>query len=229
MNNPKISIIIPLYNAEKYFSEAINSIIDQAIHSFEIIVVDDASTDESIKVARQFDDKITLLELPKNNGSGAARNRGIEIATGDYLAFIDADDLWCKGRLEKQLNLLENNPDIDVVFGQVEQFISPELPLEDQSKLRAELKKMPGYVAGGMLIRKKTFMKVGLFDEKLELGEFIDWYSRAKDLGLKIQMTDEVVLKRRIHTTNMGVYKKQHLKDYTSVLRAALARKRMNK
>jgi glycosyltransferase involved in cell wall biosynthesis len=223
----KISVVIPLYNAEKYLDQAISSIISQKMKPFEIIVVDDGSSDGSLKVAEQYGDKIKLVKLLKNTGCGAARNRGIEIATGEYLAFIDADDLWCEGRLEKQLNYLVNNPVFDMVFGQVEQFISPELSSEHKSKLRAELKKMPGYAAGGMLIRKDTFLKVGLFDEKLELGEFIDWFSQAKDMGLKIHLTEDVVLKRRIHTSNMGVYKKQHLKDYTSVLRAALARKRM--
>jgi hypothetical protein len=85
---------------------------------------------------------------------------------------------------------------------------------------------MPGYLAGPMLIKKETFLKVGLFNEKLELGEFIDWFSRAKDMGLSFHLLDSTVLLRRIHTTNMGIYKKQHLKDYTKLLREALARKR---
>ncbi len=89
-----------------------------------------------------------------------------------------------------------------------------------------ELEKMQGFVAGAMLIKKATFLKAGLFNEKLELGEFIDWFSRAKDLGLTFHVMDEIVLKRRIHTTNMGIYKKQHLKDYTTLLRETLARKR---
>ncbi len=88
---------------------------------------------------------------------------------------------------------------------------------------------MPGYVAGAMLICKETFLKVGLLNEKLELGEYIDWFSRAKDMGLKFHLSDAVVLKRRIHTSNMGIYKRQHLKDYTAILREALARKRMKK
>ena len=225
----EISVVIPVYNTEKYLDQAIESVLKQDEKPLEIIVVDDASSDNSVNVAEQFGNKIALLKQPKNSGCGAARNRGIEYAKGKYLAFIDADDLWTNAKLKNQLAYLENNPDIDMVFGMVEQFISPELPDDEKKKLREELKKMPGYVAGAMLIRKETFLKVGLLNEKLELGEYIDWFSRAKDMGLKFHMSDDVVLKRRIHTSNMGIYKRQHLKDYTAILREALARKRMKK
>ncbi len=229
LQNQKISVIIPLYNAEKYLSQALESVLIQQPHPYEIIVVDDCSTDGSVEVAEKFTDKVTLIRRDSNKGCGAARNLGIKHATGDFLAFLDADDLWSNNKLITQLTFLLDNPDADIVFGQVEQFISPELSSDHKNKLRAELTKMPGFLAGGMLIRNETFTRVGLFDEKLELGEFIDWYSRAKDIGLKIHVSDDVVLKRRIHTNNMGVYKKQHLKDYTSVLRAALERKRIKK
>ncbi len=229
MKQALISVIIPVYNTEKYLAEAMESVLAQEINPIEIIVVDDCSTDGSLKVAEQFGENIKLLKLGENKGPGSARNAGIKIATGKFLSFLDADDIWTNEKLVGQLTFLEEHPGMDMVFGQVEQFISPELPDEHKSKLRVELTKLPGYVAGGMLIRKDTFMKVGLFDEKLELGEFIDWFSKAKDLGLKYHVTDEVVLKRRIHTSNMGVTKREHLKDYTSLLRAALARKRMKK
>jgi len=226
MSKASISVIIPVYNTEKYLGKAIESVLQQEENPLEIIIIDDGSTDTSVVVAQQFGDKIKLLEQETNKGCGAARNRGVKHAKGDYLAFLDADDLWTEGKLENQLHYLENNPETDMIFGNVEQFVSPELPDENKNKLRDELKTMPGYVAGTLLIRKESFLKVGWFDEKLELGEFIDWFSRAKDMGLKFHLSDDVVLKRRIHTTNMGISKRQHLKDYTAVLREALARKR---
>jgi glycosyltransferase involved in cell wall biosynthesis len=227
MNMPKlsISVIIPVYNTEKYLAQAIKSVLDQTVQPDEIIVVDDGSTDKSVEVARQFLPKVKII-TQQNKGAGTARNVGIKEASGAYLAFLDADDLWVENKLEQQLSYLENHPETDMVFGIVAQFVSPELSAEHQSKLKTELEKMPGYVAGAMLIKLETFMKVGLLNEKLELGEFIDWFSRAKDMSLSYHVLDEVVLKRRIHTTNMGIYKKQNLKDYTSILREALARKR---
>ena len=226
MANQTVSVIIPVYNTEKYLAEAIESILTQSLKPTEIILVDDGSTDKSVEVATRFGDKVKLLEQGKNTGCGAARNRGIPEAQSEYLAFLDADDLWTKNKLALQLNYLQSHPETNMVFGMTEQFISPELPPEHQNKLRSELKKMPGYLAGPMLIKKETFMEVGLFNEKLELGEFIDWFSRAKDMGLSYHVLDEIVLKRRIHTTNMGISKKQHLKDYTAILRETLVRKR---
>jgi glycosyltransferase involved in cell wall biosynthesis len=225
MMNNKISIIIPVFNTEKYLAEAIESVLSQTLKPTEIIVVDDGSTDKSVEVARQFEPLVRIISQA-NKGVGAARNVGIQETSGDFLAFLDADDFWTENKLEIQLSYLENNPKTDMVFGYVEQFISSELPDEHKSNLKSELDKMQGFVAGAMLIKKTTFLKAGFFNEKLELGEFIDWFSRAKDLGLTFQVLNEIVLKRRIHTSNMGIYKKQHLKDYTTLLRTALARKR---
>ena len=221
-----ISVIIPVYNARKYLGQAIESVLAQSLKPLEIIVVDDGSTDNSVAVAQEFEPDITLLKLAENNGAGAARNLGINKASGRYLAFLDADDFWVRNKLEIQLDYLKKNMAMDMVFGKVEQFISPELPDTSRQQLKANLKEMPGFSAGTILIKKEAFANVGLFNEKLELGEFIDWFSRAKDMGLRFHMLDEIVLKRRIHDSNMGVYKQQYLKDYTSILRAALERKR---
>jgi glycosyltransferase involved in cell wall biosynthesis len=227
MDKPKlsISVIIPVYNTEKYLAQAIKSVLEQTVQPDEIIVIDDGSTDKSVEIARQFEPLVRIISQA-NKGAGSARNVGIQEASGDFLAFLDADDFWTENKLEIQLSYLQNNPETDMVFGIVEQFVSPELPDEHKRKLILELEKMQGFLAGTMLIKKTTFLKAGIFNVQLELGEFIDWFSRAKDMGLSYHVLDAVVLKRRIHTTNMGIYKKQHLKDYTSILRAALARKR---
>ena len=223
--NVKISVIIPVFNTEKYLAEAIESVLSQTVKPAEIIVVNDGSTDKSADVARQFEPLVRLI-CQENKGVGAARNTGINNASGEFLAFLDADDLWTENKLEILHSYLQNNPGTDMVFGYVEQFVSPELPDEHKSNLKPELEKMQGFLAGAMLIKKTTFLKVGFFNEKLELGEFIDWFSRAKDLGLTYEVLPEILLRRRIHDANMGIYKKHFKKDYTSILREAIARKR---
>ncbi len=225
MPTPKITVIIPVFNTEKYLAEAIGSVLSQTVKPAGIIVVDDGSTDNSTEVARQFEPLVRLI-CQENKGAGAARNTGIINASGEYLAFLDADDLWTENKLEIQLSYLQNNPGTDMVLGYVEQFISAGLPDDYKSNLKPELEKMQGFLAGAMLIKKATFLKVGFFSEKLELGEFIDWFSRAKDLGLTYEVLPEILLRRRIHDANMGIYKKHFKKDYTSILREAIARKR---
>jgi hypothetical protein len=108
----------------------------------------------------------------------------------------------------------------------VEQFVSPELDAKNRNRLRPELKIMPGYHVGTMLIKRESFQQVGPFEESLQLAEFIDWFGRAKEKESHYKMLQEVVMKRRIHTTNQGLYKRQHMKEYVSVLRAALDRRR---
>ncbi len=225
MENTTISIIIPVFNAERYLAEAIESVLIQAVKPLEIIVVDDGSTDESEKVANTFKNDICYL-LQENKGASAARNLGINMSKGQLLAFLDADDVWTAHKLELQLKALENNPELDMVLGNVEQFVSPELDTENRNRLRAELKKMPGYHVGTMIIKRESFQQVGPFKENLQLAEFIDWFNRAESMKLKYKMLHEVVMKRRIHTTNQGLYKRQHRKEYASVLKAALDRRR---
>jgi glycosyltransferase involved in cell wall biosynthesis len=146
-------------------AQAIQSVLKQGEKPLEIIVVDDGSTDGSVKVATDFGLQVSLHQHKTNKGVGAARNLGVENSKGEFLAFLDADDFWSGGKLKNQLAYLNNNPNIDIVFGMVDQFISPELSGEDKNRLRGELKKMPGYVAGAMLIRKEKFLDVGWFDE----------------------------------------------------------------
>ena len=98
----KVSIIIPLYNEEKYIKDAINSILEQDYSNYEIIVIDDGSTDNSYNIVNNIKDKrIKLFRFKKNKGVGEARNLGIKKASGDYLAFLDADDYWEKDKLKE--------------------------------------------------------------------------------------------------------------------------------
>ncbi len=220
-----VSVIIPVYNGEKYLAEAIESVLMQAVKPLEIIVVNDGSTDGSEKVANTFKNDICYL-LQENKGASAARNLGIKLAKGSLLAFLDADDVWTAHKLELQVKALEDDPNLDMVFGNIEQFVSPELDTENRNRLRSELKIMPGYHIGTMLIKRESFQQVGPFKEDLQLAEFIDWFNRAEDMKLHYKVLPEVVMKRRIHTTNQGLYKRQHMKDYARVLKATLDRRR---
>jgi glycosyltransferase involved in cell wall biosynthesis len=220
-----ISVMIPVHNAGKYLAETLHSVLGQDIRHKEVILVDDGSTDDSLAIARQFEAHCHIIRQPQK-GAAAARNTGVKHASGKYLTFADADDLWEPKHSSTLLQPLEEDAYLDMVMGQLSQFISPELDAASHPYLREELKTMPGYHPGCMLIRKEAFLKVGFLNEKLQLAEFIDWFARASHLGLKQKMLDQVVYQRRIHTTNQGLTKKDHLQDYTSVLREALRRRK---
>lgn len=105
----KVSIIIPIYNSEKNLSECINSVLNQTYKNLEIIIVDDKSTDRSIDIVKKIKDKrIKLIELKENSGAAIARNKGIELSTGNYICFLDSDDYWYPEKIQKQLDFIKD-------------------------------------------------------------------------------------------------------------------------
>jgi glycosyltransferase involved in cell wall biosynthesis len=219
----RVSVIIPAFNAEAYLAEAIDSVLAQTLPPFEVIVVDDGSTDATAAIARRFAPAVNCFSQP-NGGIGAARNSGVRAAHGNALAFLDADDLWLAAKLSLQVGALLADPALDLVFGHAEQFISPHLAgAQGRPGVGGP---MPGYVAGTLLVRREAFLRVGPFATGLKVGEFIDWYARARDIGLKAHLLPDVVLRRRIHDTNTGIRERDSRVEYARVLRAALARRR---
>ncbi|HEY9853029.1 MAG TPA: glycosyltransferase family 2 protein [Leptolyngbyaceae cyanobacterium] len=112
----KVSVIIPTYNVEKYIAAAVNSVLAQTYQNFELLIVDDESPDRSVEICQQFTDPRIKIISQKNRGLAGARNTGIRHASGEYLAFLDGDDLWLPEMLEKNIAHLENSPDVGVSF-----------------------------------------------------------------------------------------------------------------
>ncbi len=112
----KVSVIIPVYNAEKYIAATVQSVLSQTYENFEIIIVDDGTPDNSVKVCQQFDDARIKIIHQQNKGLPGARNTGIRHAQGDYLAFLDADDIWLPEKLEKHVEHLNNSPTVGISF-----------------------------------------------------------------------------------------------------------------
>lgn len=224
-NQVLVSIIVPVFNHAKYIKEGIQSLLSQTYNRREIIVVDDGSTDSSGDIARELGDAVKVFRQ-KNSGIGAARNLGIKNASGEFLAFMDADDLWVKDKLHKQLVLFDQDPELDMTFGYVQQYLSPEMDEESKKSKFCPTDPMPGYLAGTMVIRRKSFSEVGFFDSSLKIGEFVDWYTRSKDIGLKEGMLKDVVYLRRIHDANQGIRHKESVKEYLHILKSSLDRRR---
>ena len=221
----KISAIIPFYNSEKYLEEAVNSVLKQKTDIFEILLIDDGSVDNSMKVAEKFLPDVTIL-TQQNSGAAAARNNGVKHSKGDIIAFLDSDDIWTDNHLNILIGPLMSNNNIDIVFGRFKAFISPELIGQINVDLDNINNVESGYFPQTSIIRKSVFDQIGYMDSTLELGEFIDWFSRAKDSGINFASLPEVVTYRRIHKTNQGMLKRNHYKDYLKVLHSSIKRKK---
>lgn len=220
-----VSVIIPVYNGERYLAAALESVLAQVPQPLEIIVVDDGSNDQSVQVALGYQPLVQCVQQV-HGGIGAARNAGVRVAQGELLAFLDADDLWTPDKLTRQVDYLQKHPEIDMVFGQAEQFISPELSPEQRPALPTQ-PIMAGFVAGAMLIHRGSFAEVGEFATTWTIGEFIDWYGRAQTLGLQSALLPDVVLRRRLHTTNVTRRTQDQRSDYLRIVKARLNAKRV--
>ena len=122
-----VSVIIPVRNGEAYLGAAIESVLAQTIPPLETIVVDDSSTDGSARVARSFGERVRYTSQPRG-GSAAARNRGIQLARGNFFGFLDADDVWLPEKLAIQTAAFAADPELDLAFGLVVEFRAPDEP-----------------------------------------------------------------------------------------------------
>jgi glycosyltransferase involved in cell wall biosynthesis len=200
---PGISVVIPVYNGARYLSECIESVCGQTLPATEIIVVDDGSEDDTPKVAAGLGDRIRYQRI-SHGGPGCARNHGAQLAATDVLAFIDSDDIWLPHKLDLQMAALSHADGPAMVFGHVQEFVSSDLTPEEAARLKFNPAPLPGPAPSTFLIRKSDFDRVGPFDEKLATGEFIEWSSRAIDLGIKTLLVPDLVCRRRLHRNNMG-------------------------
>jgi len=223
--NPLVSVIIPVYNYERYLAQAIKSVLAQTYRPVEIIVVDDGSTDGSAEVTKRFTSPVKYC-FQHHSGIGAARNCGIHLTQGDLIAFLDADDLWMKDKLARQMKALNDNPELDMVFGYARQFYSPDLAKSMKEKVHYPQETMPAYCAGTLLIKRATFLSVGFFATDCCVGEFIDWYLKAMELGLTSLMLPAVLMKRRVHSKNTVICHTNSKTDYLRILKASLDRRR---
>jgi glycosyltransferase involved in cell wall biosynthesis len=183
---PSVSVIVPTYNRASLACEAIESILAQTYRDFEVIVVDDESTDDTIaRLQSRYGDKVRCL-TQKHQGS-PGRNRGIEISRGDYVAFLDSDDLWLPDKLEEQVRLMmKSPPEVGLVYcgGWLEDkrgLLRKRFPLKTVYRgdiFQDLLLSRVGITPSRVLIKRECFDKAGLFDESIRVAEDLDMWLR---------------------------------------------------
>ncbi|NUM34005.1 MAG: glycosyltransferase family 2 protein [Candidatus Brocadiae bacterium] len=200
MEKPLVSVIVPVYNREKYLSLALDSILSQTYSPIELIVVDDGSTDQSAKIAKSYQQVHYIYQ--NNQGPAGARNTGIAQAKGHYLAFLDSDDLWNENKIAIQVQYLQENPDIECCLATVKNFLEQDATIPMWIKEEQIQTPQPGYLPSAMLILTQSFHKVGPFNPLYRVSEDSDWFIRAQALGIKKAILPDVLVYRRIHKDN---------------------------
>jgi glycosyltransferase involved in cell wall biosynthesis len=219
-----VSVLITAYNAENYLAEAIESALAQTYPQVEIVVVDDGSTDGTSDVVRRY--SRVRSHRQDRAGIGAARNTAVALATGEFLTFLDADDRFPPDKLDIQLRAFAAEPALDVVYGHVREFVSPDLSPEERARIRPAVPYHESHLSGVMLIRRAAFDRVGAWQVGLRVGTGVEWYTRSLEAGLQTTVLPDVLLERRLHLSNNGLQEADHRIQYASIVKAALDRRR---
>jgi glycosyltransferase involved in cell wall biosynthesis len=203
-----------VYNAEQYLAAAIESVLAQDHTPVEIIVVDDGSTDASGGIARSYAAVHYIRQT--NLGASAARNAGIAIAQGAFLAFLDADDSWMPNKCRVQLAYMLQHPDVGFSFTWQRFMFEPGVVAPQWFPGQLLEQDHVAYIPSTLMVRKAAFDRVGGFDIALNRGEDTEWLLRAKDCGVPMGVVQETLLLRRVHSGNVSLMRPP---DYGLLLR----------
>jgi glycosyltransferase involved in cell wall biosynthesis len=231
MTDPKlISVIVPVYNGAKYLAQAVSSVRSIDYSSLEIILVDDASTDESLKIAHSLaaeSPHIHVLQHQTNQGPAAARNSALQVARGDIIAFLDVDDEWPEGSFTLRLECLLNNPSIDIALGKVQCLREVPTAGDDSFTVQRELSdQFVSFIIGAAFYRRGVFDKIGVYDPQLRYGEDTDWFMRAREAGIGLLVLPQTTLYYRLHAGGMTNGKSVNELNIVEVLKRSLDRRR---
>jgi glycosyltransferase involved in cell wall biosynthesis len=234
-----VSVVIPVWNGERYLAESIESVLAQTHSDFELIIVDDGSTDDTAIIADHYacmDPRVRLVRQP-NQGVAGARNTGLEVARGEWVACLDHDDLMLPHRLERQIAFITEHPDVKV-FGSVCQYINEEgrprgghtigAPVRSHADLDALLKKgrLIGLTHPSVMMHRDTIRSLGGYYPAMEPAEDLDLWMRVAEAGHLVLQDDEVLTKYRVHAGSIiGVHAAKGSRASMLVAARAVARR----
>jgi glycosyltransferase involved in cell wall biosynthesis len=224
MGEPRVTVIVPVYNGAAHLAETLASIAAQTRAPDELLVVDDGSTDDSAAIAEAAG--ATVIRRP-NGGASAARNTGLDHATGDFVVFADADDVLVPRKLEAQLAWFAEHPHLGIVMARHELLVEPgaeHLVRNVRDPFFGDLGGIEPL--GPSMIRREVVELVGEFDESAGHGDGLDWATRARRAGVEAAVHPDVLYQRRIHPGNASHQQAALQSDTVGVLRRRIAEQR---
>jgi glycosyltransferase involved in cell wall biosynthesis len=201
MSDPTVSVVMAVLDAEPFLRESLDSVVFQR-HPVEIVVVDGGSKDGSAEIASSYEE-VRLVEQ-RGRGLGNAWNEGIAASSGELIAFLDSDDRWLPGKLDAQIARLEADQGLAGVIGMVRFFLEAGEPLPSGFRPHLLQGEHVGQMPGALLARRRTFERVGVFEESYRIAVDVDWFARLKDAGLGLGMIPELVLEKRVHGSSLS-------------------------
>ncbi len=233
----KVSVIMPIWNSERYLAEAIESVINQTFLNFELIALDDGSTDQSPQILKNFAQKDLRIKIIscEHQGYSPLLNLGLSMAKGEYIARMDSDDICLPDRFEKQVTFLDNHLDYVAVGSQALR-IDPEsdpignvdFPLDHDTIDSSQMNGRGKIMHPASMIRQKALLKINGYRPQFEPGEDYDLFLRLAEVG-KLANLPDVLLKYRMHTKNVTIERKEHHQQVKQMaLKEAFHRRNLN-
>jgi glycosyltransferase involved in cell wall biosynthesis len=224
MDQPLVSTVIPVYNGDMYLAQAIDSVLAQDYAPVETIVVDDGSEDATGTIARSYDRVLYIRQ--ENQGHGAARNTGIVASSGEFVAFLDADDVWLPNKLSTQIGYMLQHSELGYTIPRLRRFLEPGTDRPPWLKDDDFFDDRPAYIPSGLVVRRIALDLVGLFDPSYRHGTDSDWFFRAQDAGVAMHVLPQTLLLRRIHSDNLSRARHEVAEDMLRWVRSSVRRKR---
>lgn len=222
-------MLLTVRNGENYLGEALASVLAQTVPPAEVVVVDDGSTDGTLDLLAGFGAQVTVVRQPAT-GTASGLNAALSRAQHDLVAFLDHDDLWEPRALEERIDLIGTGAELEITGGSTVQFLSPELDPATTPRFRFDSTAVQGALFGALVMRRRVFERVGGLDPNVIFAPQVDWVGRSRQLGIRYGWTGTVVLRRRIHDTNVSVaHRSAKDVEVMAVLRRQLARARADR
>jgi glycosyltransferase involved in cell wall biosynthesis len=218
----QVSVVIPTFNRERFLGHAVQSVLDQTFPPLEIIVVDDGSSDGTEKIARHFSGNVPIFyHRQENHGPGAARNLGVSVAQGEWIAFLDSDDIWYPHKLAAQVNYVEEHPGVSFVYSEMD-------AIDENGRLTGEVPDgldFESVIFGGrpfpypstVLLKKDTFLKAGGFHPLIRYGEDLELFARIAQI-CHIHCLPHSLVKYRLHPAQTNTDLATRLRSWPLVL-----------
>lgn len=203
MNLPLVSVVMPVKNGERFLQELIASILKQDYPSIEIIIVDGQSTDHTKQIAKSFK-QVRYIYQDNNPGIPYAKNLGIEIADGEFIAFASHDDLWSPNKLSMQINYMLLHPKVQYTITRMKFFLEPGCSVRPGFNKELLNGNHIGKMPETLVARKSLFDLIGKFNTEFTYMEDIEWFNRADLNNIPMTVIEEVLLYKRIHDSNVS-------------------------
>ncbi|HET6390223.1 glycosyltransferase family A protein [Hyphomicrobium sp.] len=227
MTTPIVSVIIPVFNGERHVAAALASLEEEPGFQLDIVIVDDGSTDRSVEIVAEIsrrDQRLRIMSGPHRGGVAAARNTGVQAALGEFVTFLDCDDVCPRGRIARQLGKLLANPEVAYVAGRTLLFEQLDDAQRPSPGSRSASMMLP--TLHSALFRREVFSRHGLFDEELAFSEDVDFFFRLAEHDEPLLVEAEIASLYRRHDGNMTRNGRAIRTSTLQVLNKSIARRR---